>query len=105
MEISEMFLSFRFSTSLLRVLDVKVSGVVDQRSKRDASESSSRVLLVGSFVLGASETTGSSGGDETDFATGGSVATDGGRHTDVLMVTTTVRMLHRVHGNTADLGP
>jgi len=104
MEISETFLSFSFSSSFLRVLDVKVSGVVDQR-KRDASESSIRVLLVGSLVLGASETTGSSGGDETDFATGGSVATDGGRHTDVLMVTTTVRMLDRVHGNTADLGP
>jgi len=104
MEISETFLSFSFSSSLLRVLDVKVSGVVGQR-KRDASESSRRALLVGSLVLGASETTGSPGGDETDFATGGSVATDGGRHTDVLMVTTTVRMLDRVHGHTADLRP
>jgi len=88
----------------LRVLDVKVSGVVDQRGGF-TSESSSRSLLVGSLVLGASKATGSSGGDETDFATGGSVATDGGRHTDVLMVTTTVRMLDRVHGHTADLRP
>jgi len=103
MEISETFLS-SFSSSLLCVLDVKVSSVVDQR-KRDASESSIRVLLVGSLVLGAGETTGSPGGDETDFATGGCVTTDGGRHTDVLMVTTTVRMLDRVHGHTADLGP
>jgi len=98
--ISAVYSSFNFSS----VLKVKVSGVVDQRVKV-ASESLERFLLVGSLVLGASKTTGSSGGDETDFATGGSVATDGGRHTDVLMVTTTVRMLDRVHGDTTDLGP
>jgi len=63
------------------------------------------LLLSGSFLRGAGETTGSSGGNKTDFATGRSVATYGGRHTDVLMVTTTMRMLDWVHGNTTDLRP
>jgi len=63
-----------------------------------------RSLLV-ALVLGTGETTGSAGGDETDFATGRSVTTHGRGHTDVLMVTTTVRMLNRVHSNTTNLRP
>jgi len=62
-------------------------------------------LFVGSLILGSSETTGSASGDETDLSTGGSVPSNGRRHTDVLMVTTTVRMLDRVHSNTTNLGP
>jgi len=57
------------------------------------------------FVLGTSEATGSAGGDETDFATSGSVTTHGRGHTDVLMVTTTVGMLDGVHSNTTNLRP
>lgn len=37
--------------------------------------------------------------------TGGRIAADGRGVTDVLVVTTTVRVLDGVHGNTADLGP
>jgi len=62
-------------------------------------------LFVGSLILGSGETTGSASGDETDLSTGGSVPSNGRRHTDVLMVTTTVRMLDRVHSNTTNLGP
>jgi len=64
-----------------------------------------KCLFVIALVLGTGETTGSAGGDETDFATGRSVTTNSRRHTDVLMVTTTVRMLNRVHSNTTNLGP
>jgi len=63
------------------------------------------LFFVFALVLGAGESAGSAGGDETDFATGGSVAADGRGHTDVLMVTTTVGMLDRVHGHTANLRP
>ena len=94
---------FSFSFSFSRVLDFKVSGVVDVEHRERAAGECSRSLLVDSLVLGTSKTTGSSGSDETDFTTSGSVTTDGGGHTDVLMVTTTVRMLDRVHSNTTSL--
>lgn len=49
--------------------------------------------------------TGTAGSDETDTLTGGGVTLDGGGVANVLVVTTTVRVLNRVHGNTTDLGP
>ena len=44
-------------------------------------------------------------GNETDFLTGDGRAGDGGRLTDVLVVTTTVRVIHGVHSNTTSTGP
>ena len=44
-------------------------------------------------------------GNETDFLTGDGRAGDGRRLTDVLVVTTTVRVVHRVHSNTTSTGP
>ena len=38
-------------------------------------------LLVGTLILGSGETTGSSSSDETDLSTGGSVPSNGRRHT------------------------
>jgi len=56
-------------------------------------------------LLSSSNETGSSGGDETTLLTAGSVSSDGSGVTDVLMVTTTMRMLDGVHGNTSNSGP
>ena len=44
-------------------------------------------------------------GNETDFLTGDGRAGDGRRLTDVLVVTTTVRVINRVHGNTTSTRP
>jgi hypothetical protein len=52
-----------------------------------------------------SNSTGSSGGNETDLSTGRSVSTNSRGNTDVLLVTTTERMVNWVHGNSSDLGP
>ena len=49
------------------------------------------------------ETTGAAGSNKTDLLSGGSVAGHGGGVTNVLVVTTTVGMLHRVHGHTTHL--
>lgn len=51
------------------------------------------------------ETAGAAGGDQADLLARGAVAGDGRGVTDVLMVTTTVRVLDGVLGNTTDLGP
>jgi len=51
------------------------------------------------------ETASTAGGDETDLLSRGAVAGDGRRVTNVLMVTTTVRVLNGVTGNTTDLRP
>lgn len=62
--------------------------------------------LIVSFLvvcLSSANTTGTSGGDETDLATRGGTSLHCGGLTDVLVVTTSVRMLHGVHGHTTDL--
>ena len=50
-------------------------------------------------------TTGTTSSDQTDLLTRASTSTAGRRLTNVLMVTTTVRVIDRVHTDTADLGP
>ena len=49
------------------------------------------------------QTTRPPGGDETHLLPGRSVPTHRARVTDMLVVTTTVGMLYRVHGHTTDL--
>jgi hypothetical protein len=56
-------------------------------------------------LTGTAEATSTAGGDQTDLLTRGAVAGDSGGVTDVLMVTTTVRVFNGVTGNTTDLGP
>jgi len=56
--------------------------------------------LVTSLLL-----TSTTGGDETDLLARNVVATGSGWVTNVLMVTTSVRVLDRVHGTTTDLRP
>jgi len=56
-------------------------------------------------LLGASDQTSSTGGNKTNLLSSGLVTLNSRRMTDMLMVTTTVRMLDGVHGNTSDSGP
>jgi len=49
--------------------------------------------------------TSASSSNETDLLTRRRVSSHGSSVTDVLMVTTTVRVLHGVHGHTAHHGP
>lgn len=57
------------------------------------------------FHLATSNTTRSPGCNETDLATGGCTPLDGRSFTDVLVITTSVGMFHRVHSHTSDNGP
>ncbi len=69
-------------------------------------ESDSSSLLLNLEILSTSSNeTGSSGGNETSLLTARSVSGDGGGVTDVLLVTTTMRVIHGVHGNTSNSGP
>jgi len=56
-------------------------------------------------LLGTTEQTRSPRSDETSLLTLGSVSRDGRCLTDMLVVTTTVRVIDGVHGNTTSLGP
>merc|ERR1711868_191842 len=56
-------------------------------------------------LLGTAEQTSPPGGNETGLLTGGGLARDGRSLTNVLVVTTPVRVIHGVHGNTTSLGP
>ena len=53
----------------------------------------------------ASKTTSSPCSNETDLLARGSITADSGGVTNVLVVTSSVGMLHRVHGHTTDLRP
>ena len=65
----------------------------------------SLVHLGESDLAATTDDTGPSGSDETDLLTAGGVSSRGRRVTNVLMVTTTVRMLDGVHRNTSDARP
>lgn len=56
-------------------------------------------------LLGTTQQTSPSGSDETSLLTLGGVTRDGGGFTDMLVVTTTVGVVHGVHGHTTSLGP
>ena len=60
-------------------------------------------LILG--LLGTTEETSAAGSNETSLLTLGGVAGDGRGFTDMLVVTTTVRMIDGVHSNTTSLGP
>merc|ERR1719438_682573 len=55
--------------------------------------------------LCTTETTSTTGSDKTDLATSGCISSDSRSFTNMLMVTTTMRMLNGVHGNTTDFRP
>jgi len=54
---------------------------------------------------GTSDSTGPPGGDETDLFTWRGVSSDGGRFTDMLMVSSSVGMLDWILGDTSDFWP
>lgn len=66
------------------------------------SESTTRLVL---SLLGTSQQTGSSGSNQTGLLTRDSTSVDGRSLTNVLVVTTTVRVINWVHGHTSGLWP
>ena len=56
-------------------------------------------------LLSSTDTAGAAGSDEADLLAGRAVAANSGRVANVLMVTTTVRVLHWVHCHTTNLWP
>lgn len=65
----------------------------------------SLLLLLNDGLLSTSDETGSSGGDETTLLSSGGISSHGSGVTNVLMVTTTMRMLDGVHSDTSNSGP
>merc|ERR1719384_840591 len=55
--------------------------------------------------LCTTETTSTTGSNKTDLATSGCISSDGRSFTNMLMVTTTMGMLNRIHGDTTDFRP
>merc|ERR1719483_482640 len=55
--------------------------------------------------LSSSDSSCSPGGDETNLLTGAGTSLDSGGLTDMLVITSSMGMLNRVHGNTTSLGP
>jgi hypothetical protein len=56
-------------------------------------------------LLGTAKTTSSAGGNETDLGTLRGVTANSGRMSNMLMVSSSVRMLDGVHGNTSNVRP
>jgi hypothetical protein len=79
-----------------------ISALSRDSARRVASSS---LLLNLEILSTTSDETGSSGGHETSLLTAGSVSRDGRGVTDVLLVTTTMRMVDGVHSNTSNSGP
>lgn len=63
------------------------------------------LLVFLNLLLATTNTTSSAGSNKTDLLTGAGISSDSGGLTNVLMVTTTVRMLNGIHGNTTHLRP
>lgn len=63
------------------------------------------LIIALDFNFTTTNTTSSSGSDKTNFATGGGASLNGGCFTNVLVVTTSVRMLNGVHGHTTNNWP
>lgn len=68
-------------------------------------EETGSFLLLLEKLAASTDGTSSLGGNETTLLSSGGVSSGGRGVTDVLMVTTTVRMLDGVHGNTSHSGP
>ena len=56
-------------------------------------------------LTSSSDSTGSSGGNESDLLSSWGISSSGSWVTNVLMVTSSVRMLDWVHGNTSNSWP
>jgi hypothetical protein len=76
-----------------------------QASKHHPNETMNPATTLLLCLLGTTEKTRSAGSDKTGLLTLDGVSGDGRSLTNMLMVTTTVRMVDGVHGNTTSLGP
>lgn len=56
-------------------------------------------------LLTSSDKSSSSGSNETDFLTVGCVSADSRWMPDMLLITTTMGMIYRIHSNTSNSGP
>lgn len=75
-------------------------------SRMTVAQYATNVLIITlDLDLATPDTTGAPGSNKTDFATSGSTPLDRRSFTDVLMVTTSVRMLHGVHSHTSHNRP
>jgi len=63
------------------------------------------LVLILSSLLDSSKTSGSAGGNKTNLSSGGTFTSTCRWHTNMLMVTTTVRMLYGILSHTSDLRP
>jgi len=57
------------------------------------------------LLLGTAQTTSAAGSNETNLLAGRGIAANCRGLADVLMATTSVRMIHGVHGHTTDVRP
>jgi len=82
-------------------------GTLDERRQQPGRPRASRRLCLFVSLLdhvGSAEATGSAGGDETDLLSVRRPPGDRRRVTNVLVVASSVGVLHGVHGHTSDLG-
>lgn len=69
------------------------------------AESAARSFCLADDLPGTSDQTGSTGGNETNLLSARLVSSDGRGMSNMLMVTTTMRMLNGVHCNTSNSRP
>jgi hypothetical protein len=62
-------------------------------------------LFVAHNGLGSTKTTSTPGSNKTDLLTRGVISGSGGGVSNVLMVTTTMGVIHRIHSHTSHTGP
>mmetsp|Transcript_44137 Transcript_44137/g.65458 ORF Transcript_44137/g.65458 Transcript_44137/m.65458 type:complete len:304 (+) Transcript_44137:59-970(+) len=82
-----------------------------QDTKRNASPNQPTntyetfLILILSNLLDSTKASRTTSTNQTNLSTGRTILGNRRGHTNMLMVTTTVRMLHRILGNTTNLGP
>jgi hypothetical protein len=74
-------------------------------STRCTNSGEKKLVLVADLLFTTAKTAGTAGSNHTNLLTGDGVALDSGGVTDVLVITTTVRVLNGVHSHTTDHRP
>merc|ERR1719379_458773 len=75
------------------------------RYRKKQKRASGLLLVPVVHLLAAAQLARAAGGDEADLLAGDRIATDGRGMADVLVVTSAVRVLHRVHRHATNLRP
>lgn len=63
------------------------------------------LILILSSLLDSAKTSSTAGSNQTNLTSRGALVRTGGRHTNMLVVSSSVGMLDRVHGHTTHTGP